>query len=57
VDKADPRCAAYLTMQNLSRAFALCADRYTACPIYQELLTEERKHDEAEAFKDLLATS
>jgi len=44
VDRDDPRCAAHLTLRNLPEAFAHCADRYTTCPVYQELITHDDEH-------------
>jgi len=52
VDSADPRCATHLTLRNINRAFAQCADRYILCPVYQsrmtELLSDERHPDRNE---------
>ena len=49
VEESDARCAAHLNMQNLFQAFTHCADHYEACPIYQELLADERTEDYAGA--------
>ena len=40
VDQSDARCATHLTLANISRAFAHCADEYTMCPVYQQLIAE-----------------
>jgi hypothetical protein len=45
VDKADARCAPHLTLGNLARAFAHCADHYTECPVYRELIAHARPYD------------
>ena len=38
LDKANPRCAARQSLQNLDDALGLCADHFEACPVYQEML-------------------
>jgi hypothetical protein len=61
VDKSDARCATHLTLANIARAFAHCADEYTDCPIYQKLITELTsdgcEHEEPAAAASLLAAS
>jgi hypothetical protein len=49
VDRPDPRCAAHLSLENISSAFAYCADRYTECPIYRQLLSEANAHEPSDA--------
>jgi hypothetical protein len=44
LDKSDARCATHLTLANISRAFAHCADRYEQCPIYQKTVDEMLDH-------------
>lgn len=44
VDKRDPRCAGHLSLENISSAFAHCADQYTECPVYRQLLSEAMVH-------------
>ncbi len=53
VEKADPRCATHLTLRNLYRAFAHCADRYSSCPVYQALNAEQFQHDPGERVPDI----
>jgi hypothetical protein len=48
VDRPDPRCAAHLSLENISSAFAYCADRYTECPIYRQLLSEGRARESSD---------
>ena len=61
LDKSDARCATHLTLANLPRAFAHCADQYTLCPIYQKLLAElicdDRTYEASAATVGLLAAS
>lgn len=50
IDGADARCAARLTLRELSHAFTHCADRYGACPIYQELIRyEDQRKDRVDS--------
>jgi hypothetical protein len=35
-------------MRDLTSAYAYCADRYMSCPAFQELITREHDHEEAE---------
>lgn len=44
LDKSDARCATHLTLANISRAFAHCADQYGQCPIYQQTVAEMLDH-------------
>ena len=37
IDRPDVDCSAHITLQNILHAFAYCANRYAACPIYQKL--------------------
>lgn len=57
VDDGDVRCAARMTLANLVRAFAHCADDYEACPIYRELIAHGREYHESEADAGVLAAS
>ena len=57
IEKADRRCSAYLTMRELDRAFARCADRYANCPVFQELIVHEHERCRAEAPAALAAAS
>lgn len=43
VDAAEPRCAAYLTMESLSRAFAYCAGGHARCPVFRALIAEQTR--------------
>ena len=43
LNKADARCGGQWTLRNLTAAMAYCANRYTACPIYQDAIAHERK--------------
>jgi hypothetical protein len=47
VNKADRRCTTHLTLVNLAYAFTYCADRHIDCPVYAELLTDDRDYDPA----------
>ena len=44
LEKSDVRCAAHLTLANISSAFAHCADQYEQCPIYQKAIAELFDH-------------
>ncbi|MCK4276775.1 MAG: hypothetical protein KAX78_09695 [Phycisphaerae bacterium] len=44
VNSDDRRCSTHLTLENIAIALAHCANRYTDCPIFHELLAEERAH-------------
>jgi len=44
VEKSDVRCATHLTLANLTRAFAHCADEYRVCPVYAQLQRELGLH-------------
>ena len=50
VDSGHARCAVCMTLRNLTRAFVLCADRYTECPIYRERVAHGRKHQPCAAI-------
>ncbi|MBS3820786.1 MAG: hypothetical protein GVY16_00195 [Planctomycetes bacterium] len=45
LDHADPRCSAQLNLRNISKAFAHCAGRFEACPLYQELRHTAAQHE------------
>jgi len=53
LDTSDARCATHLTLANIARAFAHCADQYAICPVYRKLLGEsaacERDYEEPAA--------
>ena len=57
VNKADPRCGAQLTLRNVTRAVAYCANRYTACPIYQDLIAHDAGKDKGKPTAAVLAAS
>lgn len=57
VDKAYSRCSACMTLRNVTQAVAYCANRYTACPIYQDLLADDRQSQHVKAPLGLLAAS
>jgi len=42
LNRTDHRCGSHFTLERLEHAFAFCFDRYTACPVYLELLVERR---------------
>ena len=42
LNRADSRCAAHFCLDRLNHAFKYCFDRYTACPVYTQLLMERR---------------
>ena len=48
-----------MTLGNIARAFLHCADRYSTCPIYQQLWSHERKrlHRRAAAAARFVAAS
>ena len=54
LNRADSRCGSHFTLERLEHAFAFCFDRYTACPVYLELLVERRvrRGETMEAMQD-----
>jgi len=44
VNANDPRCSAHLTLTNIRSALAHCANRYSECPVYHQLLAEKQPH-------------
>ena len=46
-----------MTLRNVTEAVAYCANRYTACPIYQELVADDRQSEHLKAPLSLLAGS
>jgi len=44
LEKSDARCAAHLTLANISSAFAHCADQYEQCPVYRKMIAELLGH-------------
>jgi hypothetical protein len=42
LNRTDSRCGSHFTLERLEHAFDYCFDRYTACPVYLELLVERR---------------
>ncbi len=40
LDNSNEACAAHLTMSNILSAFAHCADRFTECPVYAQLILQ-----------------
>jgi hypothetical protein len=46
LNKPHARCGEQWTLRNLTAAVAYCANRYTACPIYQDAIAHERKVDQ-----------
>lgn len=57
LERADIRCAEHLTLQNLMQAFADCAHHYQACPVFQQLMDEDRQCDRIDASQQSLAVS
>jgi hypothetical protein len=57
VDKAYSRCSVCMTLRNVTQAVAYCANRYSACPIYQELVADDRQSDPVKVPVGLLAAS
>ena len=47
LDSSDARCASHLTLANIARAFAHCADQFAVCPIYRALAAEPVLVDDA----------
>jgi hypothetical protein len=41
LEKADPRCAAHLSLEHLEEAMCRCAYRYEDCPVYRKLLVSD----------------
>lgn len=44
LEKADPRCAACLSLHRLDEALSLCGDHYEDCPIYRKKLLDDAHH-------------
>ncbi len=57
LEKADIRCAGHLTLQNLMQAFTDCAHHYEACPIFCQLMEEDRQGERLDASQQVLAVS
>ena len=57
LDRADARCATHMTLADIGYAFAYCANNYTDCPLYRELLADGTRCDEPQAEMPLLAAS
>jgi hypothetical protein len=58
VDTTDARCAAHLTLKEVVRAFAHCADRYRECPVFHRLVADRCfSHESMEEPADLLLVS
>ena len=57
IDSADARCANHLTVRNVARAFAHCADHYRVCPVYQQLIAGRCGHDKDRVPLRLLVAS
>ncbi len=57
LEKADIRCAGHLTLQNLMQAFADCAHYYQACPVFCQLMDEDRQCGHIDASQQSLAVS
>lgn len=57
INNTDARCANYLNFRNVFQAFSHCADRYTSCPIYQQLSSEGHGHDSDEGVWPMLAAA
>jgi hypothetical protein len=57
LNKADARCGGQWTLRNLTAAMAYCANRYTACPIYQDAIAHERKVEKSPRRVGILAAS
>jgi hypothetical protein len=61
LDSSDARCATHLTLANIARAFAHCADQYSVCPVYQALLAESisdgGKYEESASALGVLAAT
>lgn len=43
VDRYDARCAQHLTMGGLGYAYRHCFAEFASCPVYAELMAEERE--------------
>jgi hypothetical protein len=42
LNRSDPRCSEYFSLDHLGHAFTHCFGQYQACPQYQLLLTERQ---------------
>jgi hypothetical protein len=49
LDKSNAACAAHLTLSNISSAFAHCADRFTDCPVYAQLILQRPVYETDQA--------
>ena len=56
-DRGEPRCATHWTLHNVGDAFRYCANRYTECPAYQQLLREMLSHEPADRADRALLTA
>lgn len=57
LNKADARCGGQWTLRNLTAAMAYCANRYTACPIYQDAVAHDRTPDKPKGRARALTAS
>ena len=57
VDISNPECAEHLTLNNIASAFAYCADRYGACPVYKSLIARIGTYESLRAESALLRAS
>lgn len=57
LNKADARCGGQWTLRNLTAAVAYCANRYTACPIYQDAIAHDRKPPKPKGRAGVLAAT
>ncbi|MFB3890964.1 MAG: hypothetical protein ACE15C_02945 [Phycisphaerae bacterium] len=57
VDVSNPRCAPHLTLNNIIRAFTHCADRYSECTVYRELVAKAGEYESDRATRALLRAS
>lgn len=45
LEKSNPRCSSHLNIRNIGQAYAHCAGRYQACPVFRELRAHPCTHD------------
>jgi len=56
-DRVESPCAGRITLENIIQVYVQCANDFQACPIYQELLADERRHQERLSVNTLRAAS
>lgn len=57
LERTDIRCSGHLTLQNVMEAFADCAHHYEGCPVFRQLMNEDRQCDRIDVSRESLAVS